>query len=164
MNELKIKKKRNRSGDNKRLRISQSRFSRYTSFNVPRELLLMQIRDVDLLQKLKGIKTVSNHKDKSRYCKYHMDYSHNTNDFFDLKEEIESLIQRGYFKDFIRMNEPIDIQNEAPINTSQNVTAVVLECIEDQEIVGRALIKTIFGGPGRGGHSNKARKAHVREV
>lgn len=62
----------------------------------------MQLRDLDLLRNPKKIRTTPNRRDKSKYCRYHGDHGHNTNDYFDLKDEIEFLIQRGYLKDFIK--------------------------------------------------------------
>ncbi|KAK9208853.1 hypothetical protein WN944_001214 [Citrus x changshan-huyou] len=41
-------------------RVPQSRYSGYTLLSVPREQLLMQIRDLDLLRKPKEIRTVPN--------------------------------------------------------------------------------------------------------
>ena len=33
--------------------------------------------------------------DKSKYCKFHRDYGHDTNDYVILRGEIETLIRRG---------------------------------------------------------------------
>lgn len=32
-------------------------------------------------------------KNKNKYCRYHHDYNHDTEDYFELKEEIEALIR-----------------------------------------------------------------------
>ena len=127
-------------------RIPQSRYSGYTLLSVPRKQLLMHIRDLDLLWKPKEIRTIPNRRDRSKYCRYHRDHDHNTNDCFDLEEEIESLIQRGYLKDFVKMKERKYIQNEAPADAPQNITAVTPEHIENQKVAGGAPIRTIFGG------------------
>ena len=79
--------KRNRLGDSRAPRVPQSRYSGYTPLSVLREQLLMQIRDLDLLRKPKEIRTAPNQRDRSKYCRYHKDHGHNTNDCFDLKEE-----------------------------------------------------------------------------
>lgn len=84
--------KGSRPKDNRGPRIPQSRYFGYTPFNVPREQLLMQIRDLDLLRKPKEIRTAPNRRDKSKYCRYHRDHNHNTNDCFDLKNKRECLI------------------------------------------------------------------------
>ena len=79
--------KRNRPGDSRGPRVPQSKYSGYTPLSVPREQLLMQIRDLDLLRKPKEIRTIPNQRDRSKYCRYHRDHDYNTNDYFDLKEE-----------------------------------------------------------------------------
>ena len=124
----------------------------------------MQIRNLDFLWKPKEIKIAPNRKDGSKYCRHHRDHSHNTNDCFDLKEEIESFIQRGYLKDFVKRKERINIQNEASTDAPQNIAAITPEHIKNQEVAGRAPIRTIFGGLAGGGDSNKAQKAHVLEI
>lgn len=62
----------------------------------------MQIKELDLLWKPKEIKTTLNQRDRSKYYRYHRDHCHNTNDCFDLEEEIKSLIQGAYLKDFVK--------------------------------------------------------------
>ena len=156
--------KRTRLGDSKGPRVSQNSYSGYTPLSVLKEQLLKQIRDLDLLWKPKEIRTAPNQRDKSKYCRSHKDHGHNTNDCFNLKEEIESLIQQGYLKDFIKRKEHRDIQNEVSADVPQNIATVAPDHIENQEVVGGAPIRTIFGGLAGGGDSNKARKAYVREV
>ena len=34
-------------------------------------------------------------------CEFHEDFGHSTTEYFNLREEIESLILSGYFKEFI---------------------------------------------------------------
>lgn len=58
--------------------------------------------DLDLLRNPKEIRTAPNRRDKSKYCRYHGDHGRNTNDCFDFKDKIESLIQRRYLKDFVK--------------------------------------------------------------
>ena len=45
--------------------------------------------------------------DRSKYCKFHKDYGHNTNDFVMLKDDIKSLIRKGKLASIndIRINE-----------------------------------------------------------
>lgn len=40
-------------------------------------------------------------KNKSKYYKFHRDHGHDTADCRDLKDQIESLVQRGYLKEFV---------------------------------------------------------------
>ena len=86
--QVETRDKRSRPRDSSGPRIPKNRCSRFTPLSVPREQLLLQIRDLDLLQKSKEIKTAPNRRDRRKYYRYHRDHSHNTNDCFDLKEEI----------------------------------------------------------------------------
>lgn len=40
-------------------------------------------------------------RDDNKYCKYHRDYDHHTDDCYQLKEEIEALIRRGRLKEYV---------------------------------------------------------------
>ena len=42
------------------------------------------------------IKKDHSKRDPSKFCRYHRDIDHDTNECFDLKEEIEDLIRRGH--------------------------------------------------------------------
>ncbi|KAL0320511.1 UNVERIFIED_CONTAM: hypothetical protein Sradi_5312600, partial [Sesamum radiatum] len=37
----------------------------------------------------------------SKYCRFHREKGHDTEDFYQLKDEIERLVRQGYFKEFI---------------------------------------------------------------
>ena len=40
-------------------------------------------------------------RENTKYCEFHMDHGHRTNDRIQLKKEIEYLIRRGYLRRFI---------------------------------------------------------------
>ncbi|XP_058111327.1 uncharacterized protein LOC131254355 [Magnolia sinica] len=41
------------------------------------------------------MKTNAENRDKRKYCRFHCDHGHNTSDYVDLKDEIETLIRKG---------------------------------------------------------------------
>ena len=43
--------------------------------------------------------------DKNKYCRFHKDYGHYTEDCRDLKEQIEELIQKGKLQKYARKGE-----------------------------------------------------------
>ncbi|KAL0400335.1 UNVERIFIED_CONTAM: hypothetical protein Sradi_2376800 [Sesamum radiatum] len=45
-------------------------------------------------------------KRSSKYCQFHRDHGHNTEDCFHLKDEIEQLIQQGYLEEYIERDNP----------------------------------------------------------
>lgn len=55
----------------------------------------MEIRDDPALRWLERLKTPSNMRNKKRYCRFHRDHYHDTEDCIDLKQKFEKLIQQG---------------------------------------------------------------------
>ena len=47
-----------------------------------------------------------NMSDKKKYCRFHKDHSHYTEDCKDLKEQIEELIQKEKLQRFVKRGEP----------------------------------------------------------
>ncbi|XP_058106553.1 uncharacterized protein LOC131249814 [Magnolia sinica] len=74
--------------------------------------------------------------------------SHNTADRVDLKDEIETLICKGYLRRYTKGERTAQREErEQPNNTTEEPTE----------------IRIIFGGSSSGGDSNRARKAHTRK-
>ena len=44
-------------------------------------------------------------RDRSKYCDYHKDHSHDTEECIHLKEKIEELIRQGHLKNFVQGQE-----------------------------------------------------------
>ena len=69
--------------------------------NTPLDQVLMQIKD-DLSfkwpEKMKGDPRKQN---KNKYCCFHRDHGHETNECYDLKQQIEILIKQGKLKNFL---------------------------------------------------------------
>lgn len=63
--------------------------------------MLRQVENQEILNILNPIKAPSNIKHQDKYCRFHNDFDHNTNYYFDSKEEIETFIPRGQLKEFI---------------------------------------------------------------
>ena len=101
-------------------------------------------------------------RDNTKYCEFHRDYSHRTDNCIQLKREIEYLIRRGYLRRFIsHESQPQDqAQNQAlaqqpPPPPSQTTT-------QHQQPL--AKIHVITGGFAGGGESSSARKGHLRSI
>ncbi|GAA0170108.1 hypothetical protein LIER_24446 [Lithospermum erythrorhizon] len=58
----------------------------------------------NLLSKPVRMRSAPGRRDKNRYCEYHREHGHDTNEYRILKSEIEKLIKSGYLKEFVDKN------------------------------------------------------------
>ena len=103
-------------------------------------------------------------RDNTKYCEFHKDYGHRTNNCIQLKREIEYLIQRGYLRRFISPGNQAQSQAQ---NQTQNQTPTQQPpprqtTTQHQQPLGD--IHVISGGFAGGGESSSARKAHLRSI
>ena len=99
-------------------------------------------------------------RDNSKYCEFHRDYGHRTDDYIQLKREIEYLIRRRYLRRFISPeNQP---QNQAQTQAPPQQPPPRQTTTQHQQPLGE--IQVISGGLAGGGESSSARKAHLRSI
>ena len=72
---------------------SSTRNQQYTPLNMPLEQVLMQIKDDPSLKWPEKMKGNPNKRNRNKYCRFHRDHGHDTNECFDLKQQIENLIR-----------------------------------------------------------------------
>ena len=87
--------------DNKKADLS-ARNQQYTPLNVPLEQVLMQIKDDPSLKWQEKMKGDPNKRNRNKYCRFHRDHEHDTDECFDLKQQIENLIRQEKLKNFLR--------------------------------------------------------------
>ena len=87
--------------------------------------------------------------DRKKYCHFHQDHGHDTEDFIQLKDEIETLIRCKYLKKFIH-------DQEVWMPTEQPARQQAKEEISNRPIVG--MINIIFGGVEPGDYSESSLK------
>ncbi|XP_077246078.1 uncharacterized protein LOC143885932 [Tasmannia lanceolata] len=117
-----------------------------------------------------------NRRDPSKYCRFHKDHGHDTDECWQLKEEIEQLTDRGYLKKYIRTDgrkqerreksprgrsPPRKSQPPPARNKTPQPPSTQQEAPRSQP---RGVIGTIMGGPAAGGTSSAARKAYARRI
>ena len=73
----------------------------YTPLNVPLEQVLMQIKDDSSLKWPEKMKGDPNKRNRNKYCRFHRDHGHDTDECFDLKQQIENLIRQGKLRSFL---------------------------------------------------------------
>ena len=71
--------------DNKKASFS-ARSQQYTPLNMPLEQVLMQIKDDPSLKWPEKMKEDPNKCNRNKYCRFHRDHGHDTNECFDLKQ------------------------------------------------------------------------------
>ena len=97
----KARTREKRDKDDKKVGSSSGRNSSYTPLNAPFDQVLMQIKDEPSLkwpEKMKGDLSKWN---KSKYCRFHQDHGHDTDECYNLKQQIEVLIKQGKLKNFL---------------------------------------------------------------
>ena len=91
-------------------------------------------------------------RDNTRYCEFHRDHGHRTDDCIQLRKEIEYLIQCGYLRCFVTSEGQGQAQPPPPQQTTT----------QHQQPLGE--IHVISRGFAGGGESSSARKAHLRSI
>ena len=72
---------------------SSTRNQQYTPLNVPLEQVFMQIKDDPSLKWPEKMKEDPNKRNRNKYCRFHRNYGHDTDECFDLKQQVENLIR-----------------------------------------------------------------------
>ncbi|GKU96677.1 hypothetical protein SLEP1_g9889 [Rubroshorea leprosula] len=106
----------------------------WTSFNLLRSQIFMQIKNKMDLRRPGPIRTAAASRDHTRYCDFHQDHGHITEQCNSLRSELESLAQKGLLNEYIQ-------RAEQP-----------------------RIIHMITDGLEASGLSSKQRKLYVREV
>ncbi|XP_059629570.1 uncharacterized protein LOC132272435 [Cornus florida] len=130
----------------------QESYINFTPLNTPISQILLQIQDDHSLKWPPKLKSDLTRRSRDKYCRFHRDHGHNTDDCFDLKNQIESLIRRGPLHKYAMDREKVATQ-PTPKNRENNPPGSPL-----------GEIKVIMGGFVCGGESSSARKTHVRRV
>ncbi|RWW82973.1 hypothetical protein BHE74_00008533 [Ensete ventricosum] len=79
-------------------------------------------------------------RDRKRYCHFHRDYGHDTEEFYDLKKQIEDLIHHGHLDRYIMKPREPSLRPKGPTERQ---------------------IDIIVGGPAACGVSSSVRKAYA---
>ena len=92
-------------------------------------------------------------RDNTRYCDFHRDHGHRTDDCIQLRKEIEYLIRRGYLRRYIASEGQDQAQPPPPRQPTPS---------QHQRPLGE--IHVISGGFAGGGKSSSSRKAHLHSI
>ena len=78
---------------------------KFTPLDMPVDKILMQIKDKRYLKWPRPLHLSPHVRDKNKYCRFHKDHGHYTEDCRDLKEQIEELIRKGKLQKFVKKRE-----------------------------------------------------------
>ncbi|RWW62715.1 hypothetical protein BHE74_00030137, partial [Ensete ventricosum] len=110
--------------------------------NSTRTEIFFQIREKGLLKAPSPMKSHPERRDKRRYCRFHREYGHDTEECRDLQYQIEDLIRRGHLRRYVREQPPLS-DGRPPRDLSPRPQGPVEKQID-----------VIFGGPASGGNSS----------
>ncbi|XP_050280548.1 uncharacterized protein LOC126721541 [Quercus robur] len=158
---LKRERTDRRNDDGNRRRDDKNpRPSKFTPLVMPVDQILTEIRDEPSLKWPKPLHSAPGLRDKRKYCRFHKDHGHYTEDCRDLKEQIEELIRNGKLQQYVKRGDFGRYEQKSqPVNARRD---------EDrpqprpQNALGE--IKTIAGGPTAGGSFKSLRKSYQRQV
>ncbi|XP_059650655.1 uncharacterized protein LOC132296472 [Cornus florida] len=129
------------------------RYTNYTPLNMPIDQVFLQIQDESYLKWPPKLKSDPARRPRDKCCRFHKDHGHATEDCFDLKDQIETLIRRWHMRKFIVGNDRTDIN---PLRAGRDNHP------PNQQPIGE--IRVIAGGCAGGGESSSARKAYARRM
>ncbi|GFS37364.1 hypothetical protein Acr_00g0051530 [Actinidia rufa] len=116
--------------------------------NAPVAQVLSEIKHEEFVKWPGKIKTDPQKRNRNKYCEFHRDHGHNTEDCFQLKEQIADLIKRGYLRKYVAARPP---PNSPERRYGDNRPTA-------------SDIQTIHGGFGSGSYSTSSRKRHARSA
>ena len=115
--------------------------------NAPLDQVLMQIKDDPSLKWPEKMKGDPNKYNKNKYCRFHRDHGHNTDECYDLKQQIENLIRQGKLRHFVGRDHK-DEKLKGKVEESSRPLGE---------------IRVIIGGTSTG-QSSKSRKTYLKVV
>ncbi|XP_059437733.1 uncharacterized protein LOC132170676 [Corylus avellana] len=149
---------------------------RFTPLNTRVNKVFMEIRRDPTFRWPSKLRGDPRKRDWTKFCEYHNDHGHLTEDCITLRQEIETFIRNRRLVRFLAGERNRDAVHQQPLLLDANRDVggreprrdrdegprEDLRPPRDQEVVGE--IYTIAGGIAGGGQSNSARKAHARKT
>ncbi|KAL0345044.1 UNVERIFIED_CONTAM: hypothetical protein Sradi_4335700 [Sesamum radiatum] len=133
--------------------------TRYTPLNAPRAEILAVAERQGIVQWPLQMRENPKRMKSDKYCLFHKDRGHSTEECLHLKDEIEKLIRRGYLKEYVdRNNRPREGNSRPPQERRERETRGNQPNQTTPNCRGH---RVISGGPA-GGDSARARKAALR--
>ncbi|KAL0361729.1 UNVERIFIED_CONTAM: hypothetical protein Sradi_3857400 [Sesamum radiatum] len=128
-----------------------------------------------LLSRPRSYKDGPRQPKSEKFCRFHNDYGHTTEECRHLKSEIERLIQNGYLQEYVCLektkgtgpyqkyetDKSKEVKNPSPGSPVKNIPRYsMMGKAEVNDLSGKGVIRMISSGPARG-DSQMARKPQV---
>jgi len=161
----------------------QPRFTIYAPVTVARSRILDEALQADLIPPPRKTTTPPN-TDMTKYCRYHRNHGHTTEECKALQDKIEELVRAGHFRRFTRRDDhssssrsrhPPRFDHRRPPHDSRHDRHPAQPTRQEPEPARtdiapvdppplRGTINTISGGFASGGSTSSARKRHLRHI
>ncbi|XP_024019650.1 uncharacterized protein LOC112091084 [Morus notabilis] len=105
------------------------------------------------------MRTDPSRRNQKKFCRFHGDVGHHTNDCADLKDEIDRVIHEGRLHEFKAERRP---RNDGHGRQNDGRRREENQRPEDREPV--SVIQTVLGGPYIGGDSRRSQKDYAHEA
>ncbi|GLT32924.1 hypothetical protein SLA2020_075540 [Shorea laevis] len=140
----------------------------WTEFTLPRSQVLMQIKNKMEVRRPPPMPSPPTSRNRSKYCDFHQDHGHITDECNSLKSELERLARSGMLNDYIPNTGQLRFVREqgraqGPRGTN-NRPGIGHQQVPPPLPPPSRVIHMITGGLEAGGTSSKQRKLYVREV
>ncbi|KAK4403112.1 Transposon Ty3-G Gag-Pol polyprotein [Sesamum angolense] len=152
----------NESNQRERRRIPPSDITRHTPLSAPRAEILAVAEQQGIVQWPSRMRENPKRMKSDKYCLFHKDRGHGTEDCFHLKDEIEKLIRREYLKEYVNRSGQLQEKNSRPPQEGREREDRRNKPTQDN-LPTTGIIGVISGGPA-GGDSARARKAALRAI
>ena len=129
---------------------------KFTSLVMPVDQILMEIRDEPSLKWSRPLHSSPSLRNKRKYCRFHKDHGHYTEDCRNLKEQIEELIRKGKLQQYVKRGDSSKYSQKGQHGDSKRNEN--RPSPRPHNALGE--IKTIAGGPITGGSFRSLRKSH----
>ena len=126
---------------------------RFTPLTAAVSQVLREVQHEQFLRWPSQMRSDPTKRDNTKYCEFHRDHGHQTDDCRQLRKEIEYLIRCGYLRHFVESEGQVQAQLPPPPRQTT---------IQHQQPLGE--IHVISGGFAGGGESSFARKAHLCSI
>ncbi|KAL2234291.1 UNVERIFIED_CONTAM: Retrovirus-related Pol polyprotein from transposon [Sesamum indicum] len=153
--------KRSRHDRNKEPHYSQ-KYNKYTPLNTTRARALLMVERKDVLRWPKPTRATPAKKNSSKYCRFHRERGHDTEECYQLKDEIERLVRQGYFKDLISKDQSRGRHSRSRSPVRHGGGAGAGQTAQENAPV-KGIIHMIAGGS-EIEHSSRARKKAERRT